>query len=48
VRAANGTFTTFDGPNDTYGTYPYAINGSGVITGYYETKSAAHGFVRTP
>jgi probable HAF family extracellular repeat protein len=46
VRAADGTFTTIDGP-DAQSTTAGGINPAGVITGYYEDASnVLHGFLR--
>jgi hypothetical protein len=46
VRAADGTFTTIDGP-DAQSTTAGGINPAGVITGYYEDASNVfHGFLR--
>jgi hypothetical protein len=44
LRAADGTFTTFDlGPN---GTFPASINPKGEITGWYsEASNLTHGFL---
>ena len=41
-----GTFIEFDAPG--VGTFPFAINPAGIITGYYNDASyIGHGFVRT-
>ena len=49
----NGVFTTFDAPDAGHvpgsgrGTYPFGINASGAITGWYvDDADANHGFVR--
>ena len=48
VRAADGTFTTFDSPGAVKGTEPLAINPAGTITGFYiDASSLGHGFLRT-
>src|SRR5450631_3912194 len=39
LRAPDGTFTTFDAPDDVGGTYPACINPAGAITGYYSDAS---------
>ena len=46
VRAPDGTITTFDGPNDIFGTFPSGINSAGVITGEYCDAVTCHGFLR--
>ncbi len=51
LRAANGTFTSFDAPGvgtgSTQGTTPIGINSAGSITGDYKDGSNVHhGFVR--
>ena len=51
LRAADGTFTTFDaqgaGQGGRQGTVPQNINPAGVVTGYYiDASSVNHGFVR--
>jgi len=46
VRAEH-VVTTFDVPGADNGTYPYSINATGHIAGYYATKSqGAHSFIR--
>jgi len=43
-----GTFISFDATGADQGTYPFAINQTGVITGYYfDVNSLAHGFLRS-
>jgi hypothetical protein len=49
----NGVFTTFDSlhagnvPGSLQGTYPFGINASGAITGWYvDEANVNHGFVR--
>src|SRR6516165_6436278 len=46
VAAASYTFTNFDDPAATAGTFPYKINDSGQITGFYIDGSGLHGFLR--
>jgi hypothetical protein len=55
IRAADGTFTSFNVPGENLaappkgsdlGTVPIAINDQGVITGYYWDGAKTHGFVR--
>jgi len=47
VRDGDGTFTTFDVPNDVNGTYPLGINQGGAITGYwFDANYNNHGFIR--
>ena len=47
LRAADGTFTTFDPPGSAY-TTPSSINDGGVITGSYSGPTLPiHGFVRS-
>ena len=49
VRAADGTITTFDAPDDVGGTFPQGINPAGTITGYYQDADFfGHGFLRSP
>src|SRR5205814_473751 len=52
-RDSNGCFTTFDAPDagnvpgSLQGTYPFGINTSGAITGWYvDEANVNHGFVR--
>ncbi len=40
-----GSFSTFDEPLTTDGTYPTAINDSGQIVGYYVDGTGTHGFL---
>jgi hypothetical protein len=43
------SFATFDAPGAVHGTFPAAINASGLIAGYYlDADSAPHGFLRAP
>jgi uncharacterized membrane protein len=47
VRAADGTITTFDVPDATFGTIPSAINSAGTIVGYYfDADFIGHSFLR--
>jgi len=50
LRASNGAFTTFDAPGSTAlgGTFPLAIDPSGVIMGQSCGDTTCHGFLRTP
>ncbi len=53
ARAQQGTFTTFDAPGagtgSGQGTFAFAINPAGVITGYYtDASDGSHGFLRAP
>ena len=48
LRARNGTITTFDYPNTSLGTFGYAINLAGTITGSYFANNQYHGFLRHP
>jgi hypothetical protein len=46
LRAANGTFTTFD-PLGSIDTQPFSINAGGAITGFYiDASFVFHGFLR--
>jgi hypothetical protein len=52
LRTVKGTLVTIDFPNTSYGTFPYAINPAGTITGnYFNTTPPSlgqySGFVRT-
>jgi hypothetical protein len=52
VRAASGTFTSFDAPGAVVvrnrGTLPFAIDEGGDVTGMYlDAQDAIHGFVRS-
>ena len=49
VRAADGTYTTFD-PKRSAGTDPYGgINNKGAVAGFYsDANEQQHGFLRTP
>jgi hypothetical protein len=43
----SGTYTTFDAPGAVNGTFPFAINPAGAITGfYYDANFVSHGFLR--
>jgi hypothetical protein len=43
----SGTYTTFDAPGAVNGTFPFAINPAGAITGYYQDANfVGHGFLR--
>jgi uncharacterized membrane protein len=51
LRDVNGAYELFDAPNAgtgfTQGTFPYAINAGGEITGLYvDSSGGVHGFVR--
>ena len=49
LRAPGGAITTFNAPNEVYGTYPNSINLLGVITGsWLDVNYVSHGFVRAP
>ncbi|MFL6688655.1 MAG: hypothetical protein ACJ8IR_00480 [Alphaproteobacteria bacterium] len=49
VRSMDGTLTTIDYPGATGGTYPYAVNAQGQITGSYrDSDGVRHGFLRQP
>jgi hypothetical protein len=45
LRKSDGTFTNFDDPSATGGTYPLGINNSGQIVGLYNDAGGSHGFV---
>ncbi|MFZ1641753.1 MAG: hypothetical protein WAV07_10030 [Candidatus Contendobacter sp.] len=45
VHAATYSFTTFDVPGATFGTFPSSINASGQVAGFYSDGSGGHGFV---
>jgi hypothetical protein len=47
LRAPSGIFTTFDYPNTNQGTFAYAINPAGTVTGNYFANNQYHGFLRT-
>ena len=43
----SGTYTTFDAPGAVNGTFAFAINPAGAITGYYnDANFVGHGFLR--
>ncbi len=47
LRAPDGSFSTFDAPDDGCGTFPSGISPAGAITGsYYDANCVGHGFVR--
>jgi hypothetical protein len=52
VRSSDGSFTSFDAPNQggglNPGTYALSINDSGSITGYVSDSLGMHGFLRSP
>jgi hypothetical protein len=49
VQESGGTYTSFDVPGASQGTYPQGINDSGTVAGWYrDGSSAPHGFVGTP
>jgi hypothetical protein len=49
LRSPNGTFTTFDPPNNIYTFGPYFINPAGAITGIFQDATYQYrGFLRTP
>ena len=53
IRAANGTFTTFDGPGTVFapgkGTIPARINAAGAVVGTFQGAGGVlHGFLRAP
>lgn len=52
IRAADGTFTTFDvseaGTGPTLGTIPLSINSRGAVAGFYlDSNQLTHGFIRS-
>jgi hypothetical protein len=47
IRTMDGTLSTIDDPDGAGGTYPYAVNAHGQITGtYLDSGKLRHGFVR--
>src|SRR5437762_913218 len=49
IRSPKGTLKYFWADGSVTGTFPVAMNATGVITGsYYDTYDVPHGFVRTP
>jgi uncharacterized membrane protein len=50
LRAQSGTFSSFDAPGaGGRGTFPIAINRSGLIVGYFtDSSNVEHGFIRDP
>jgi len=47
IRTPDGVITTFAAAQNTLGTFPAGINGSGVMTGFYADNAVViHGFVR--
>jgi uncharacterized membrane protein len=48
VRFPSGKIETFDASADAVTTWPTAINASGQVTGYVDTRTSSRGFVRDP